>query len=104
MIIVDTGFLYAILDANDEYHTKVLSCLDQIEHEVLLLPTPAIVEIAYLIGENVGRKQMNDFIRILIPGNGPYVLEALQPTDIGRIHEILEKYSDSNLDFVDAVI
>ena len=31
-------------------------------------------------------------------------LEAIAPTDLARVHQILEQYADSQLDFVDAVI
>lgn len=102
--IVDTGFLYATLDKSDQHHTRVLNFIK--EHldndDEIVLPTPILVELAYLIATRLGHQAMRDFINSLV--HDSYQFEAIQKSDIHRIHEILSQYSDAQLDFVDAFI
>ncbi len=108
--LIDSGFLYAVLDENDNNHQRVKGVLPELleENETIVLPTVVIVEVAYLLrrgskrSKKLGHKNMRQFISTL--EESPLQLEPITKSDTRRIYELLEKYSDVNLDFVDASI
>lgn len=100
--ILDSGFVFAQLNGKDNWHTKVAEATLIAETERLILPGPAITEIAYLLHRRIGHNAAIAFIETL-PGSN---LEIEYPIyrDYIRSAEILRKYNDSNIDFVDACI
>jgi uncharacterized protein len=102
-IIVDTGFLYALMDRTDKHHAKSVAFLQNLSPtEQLILPTLTMVEITYFLLDRLGHEAMRKFLAHVEAS--PYQFEPLQASDMRRIHEVLEKYADSHLDFVDAFI
>lgn len=98
--LLDTGFLFAILDEDDQMHE---SCRDALLAEQnVLLPDVVIPELAYLILRDLGYAVLVEFLNSIILGE----LEIVQTTnkDLARSNEILLKYADSKIDFVDCVI
>ena len=55
-----------------------------------------------MLARAVGKRGLAGFLRQLPQTR--YRIESLQPEDIVRTAEILERYADSRLDFVDASI
>ena len=47
-LLVDTGALYALVDADDAWHRRMSGFLAR-EHQTLLTPATVISEAAYLI-------------------------------------------------------
>ena len=99
--LMDSGFLYALIDDTDRYSIAVKRALESI-YEEIVLPIPAITETAYFISKNLGTFAHADFIHGLPEMN--VIFEAPTPEDYVRSAEILRKYNDANIDFVDACI
>jgi len=99
--ILDTSFLYALADQGDRNHPHALAAA-QNSHETLVLPNVILPEICYLIASRLSHKAMRSFVASLTPDN--VQLEGVSLQDLARIHEVLEQYSDSELDFADTAI
>ena len=70
--------------------------------EPIVLPVPAITEVAYLLARDVGQEAAADFIGS--PVETELTLESPSKEDYLRCGDILRQYSDADLDFVDALI
>lgn len=100
-LILDTGPLYASLDRSDaDYRT----CRKLIEagEEPLIIPSPVLVELDYLVNERLHGGVMVALIDDIIAG--AYGVEELKPQDFRRIRELCDQYDDSDIGFVDAAI
>ena len=99
-VIADTGFVVALTNQRDRYHSDVVSIY--LQYPEILLPQLVLVEVCYLIGRDVGIAKVVQFLRNL-PSSRFQVIQATD-TDLDRTAEILEQYIDSKLDFVDSSI
>jgi predicted nucleic acid-binding protein len=99
--LLDTGFLYSTLNKRETVHLETVKILSAI-YEQIVLPVPAITEVAYLVLRDLGAKALADFIENLPEMN--VVFETPTAEDYKRAAEILRKHNDANIDFVDAVI
>ncbi len=99
--LLDTGFLYALLNRAEQSHPAVVSALQTI-HEPIVLPVPAITEVAYLLLRDVGSEAVADFLTTLATTD--LLLETPQPEDYHRAAEVIHIYAAAQIDFVDAVI
>lgn len=98
--LIDTGFLLAVLDEKDFQHR---ACTTALEAEIApYLPEAVLPELAYLVLRDLGYRVWITFLNSIAEGELPLLSTELQ--DIKRAAEILEKYSDSKIDYVDAVI
>ncbi len=98
--LIDTGFLLAVLDKKDKRHNV---CAELLETEIgVYLPEVVLPELAYLVLRELGYKVWISFLRSLADGEMPVVSTEIQ--DLKRAAEILEKYTDSKIDYVDSVI
>jgi len=99
LAIVDTGPLYAAVDADDQDH---LSCLETLQMPGLSLFIPAMVvaEATYLVGRRLGPLIEAQFL------DGLSDLDVLAPTpdDWGRISELVKRYRDFPLGGTDASV
>jgi uncharacterized protein len=66
------------------------------------LPQSTLAEVSYLLTREGGNKAAAQFLLDLLKSK--YRIEALLPEDFNRTAEILLKYADSRVDFVDATI
>lgn len=99
--ILDSGFLYARLNEKDINHEKV-SSVSLSDSELIYLPVPAITEITFLLNRDLGIEAVADFVQALSKTN--VICESPISEDYARSAEILRKYNDNNIDFVDACI
>ncbi len=99
--LIDSGFLYALIDKGDQHTIPVKITLETVFEEIIL-PVPAITEVAYFVSKNLGPKALADFIYGLNEMN--LIIESPMPADYIRSAEILRKYNETNIDFVDACI
>ncbi|CAN5547521.1 type II toxin-antitoxin system toxin ribonuclease C26 [soil metagenome] len=98
--LIDTGFIFAVLDDADERHTV---CAEAYKFERnTLLPEVVLPELAYLMLRENKTKGLIKFLRYISDGNLPII--SAESQDLKRASEILEKYADSKFDFVDCVI
>jgi predicted nucleic acid-binding protein len=100
-VLLDTSCLFALADASDRHHTRVLGVAHSL-NEPLILPLPVLTEITYLLASRLGHAAMRRFLAELAASDT--ILESIDRVDLHRIGEILEQYADSQLDFVDAAI
>lgn len=101
-IILDTSFLYAVNDVDDEHHLATVNFLRSLEQVQMYLPTPVLPELSYLLHSRLGHRAMRRFISGL--ANSTIELLMLNQADLYRISELLETYADAALDFTDAAI
>lgn len=99
--LMDSGFLYALIDETDVHSLKVKTALQEI-YEEIIFPVPAITETCYFISKNLGLEKTATFLEDLPQMN--LILETPTAEDYRRTAEILRKYDDANIDFVDAII
>ncbi len=66
------------------------------------MPVPAITEVAYFVSKNLGIEALAIFLVEI--SETDFILEIPTAEDYKRATEILRKYNDANIDFVDAVI
>ncbi|MEN3325448.1 MAG: uncharacterized protein V7638_255 [Acidobacteriota bacterium] len=99
--LLDSGFLLASLNSSEAEHEATTRVLESIR-ERILLPVPAITEVAYLLARDIGNDAAADFISSL--ADTELILETPLAEDYLRCAEILRQYADANLDFVDALI
>jgi hypothetical protein len=100
-VLLDSGFLFASLNASEAEHQSTIRVLKDIR-EPIVLPVPAVTEVAYLLARDIGQDAAADFIGSL--AETELTLVSPSKEDYLRRGEILRQYSDANLDFVDALI
>lgn len=98
--LLDTGFLLAVIDADDNLHA---ACTVALEAESApLLPDVVLPELAYLILRELGYPALATLLRSV--ASGELVQVKATPQDLARAAEILERYADNHVDFVDCAI
>lgn len=80
-IIVDTGPLYALADADDQYHRAVAKFVAA-TRETLIVPSPVVPEVCYLLGEYLGADAETEFLQSLI--GQELLLEHFNTKDLQR--------------------
>jgi hypothetical protein len=99
--LLDTGFLIAVLNADDEHHDTCVTAFLK-ETPKPLLPDMVVPELAYMILRERSYPILIDFLHTLVAGE--LNIERTSPEDLARAAELLEKYADSRIDFVDCII
>lgn len=100
-VLLDSGFLFASLNALESEHQSTIRVLKNIR-EPIVLPVPAITEVAYLLARDISNEAAGDFIASLAASE--LTLENPLQEDYLRSAEIIRQYADAKLDFVDALI
>ena len=99
-VIADSGFIVALANSSDKRHAEVQPIY--LTYPKILVPQLVLVEVAYLIGRDVGIPTVVRFLEG-IPASRFELVEATAQ-DIERITQILGQYADSKVDFVDASV
>ena len=102
MIVVDTGFLVALLDADDRHHERCRRWLAA-NDEQLVVPVPVVTETCYFIERDSGPDVEADFLESFGPGETFEMIE-LRPIDWTRTAELIRTYDDLPLGVVDASV
>jgi predicted nucleic acid-binding protein len=97
--VVDTGPLYAAVDADDDDHERCIEAL-QTKGVRLVLPAMVIAEATYLIGSRLGATVEADFLRSL----AEFDVAAPDSADWARIAELVRRYRDFPLGGTDASV
>jgi predicted nucleic acid-binding protein len=100
-IIVDTGPLYALADADDQYHGAVAKFVATTV-ETLIVPSSVVPEVCCLLGEYLGADAETAFLRSLV--SQELLLEHFTTKDLARAVEILEQFRDAEFGMVDATV
>lgn len=97
--VIDTGPLYAVLDANDRDHLRSVQVLQRRDLE-LVIPALVVAEVAYLAGRRLGPIAEAGFLR----GLASFQVEAPSPDEWPRIAALVEQYRDFPLGGTDASV
>ena len=100
-LICDTGPLYAAMDRSDADH-DVCSQLLAGSLEPLLIPAPVVVELEWLSSNRLGLGPFSAFLADL--EDGVIMVVDLVRADYTRVRELLFRYADLRLGFVDAAV
>jgi len=98
--VADTGCVVALLNNADPMHSAVQTVYNQ--YQKILLPQTVLTEVAYLLGRDSGIATVVTLLRSISASR--FRLVALTEQDLNRAAEILEQYTDSRVDFVDATV
>jgi predicted nucleic acid-binding protein len=98
-LLLDTGPIYALADADDAWHERVRVFLEN-ERQPLLVPVTVLPEVAYLIRTRLGEEPERRFAASVAAGE--LAVEALTRADLVRSAELLAE--SPFLGFVDATV
>ena len=101
MLLCDTGVLLAAGNIKDQAHAACLRLLRQAEGP-LLVPSPVLGEIGYLLQSRVGPQAEVAFLRSF--GDDGFHVAELDNQDFQRMAELVETYLDLPLGIVDAAV
>jgi len=99
LAVVDTGPLYAAVDAGDADHARCRTVLEDPRYR-LVIPALIVAEATYLVGTRLGPKIEAQFLR----GLETMDIEAPAPEDWSRIAELVDRYADFPLGGADASV
>ena len=100
-LILDTGVLYGLLDQGAREHARCRSAVDAFD-EGLIVPAPVIPELDYLMRQRQAEAAMLTFLRDVRAG--AYWVEDPTSHDLTRVIDLLDRYADLRLGFVDASV
>lgn len=98
-LIVDTGPLFAYLDADDRHHTASVDLLTT-HPGPLLAPQLVVAEVTYLTAKKLGPTAEIRFLEDL--ATGAIGTAPVEPRDWLRIAELVWRYREARLGTVDA--
>jgi uncharacterized protein len=99
LAIVDTGPLYAVVDADDQDHDRCRAVLERADLE-LIVPALVVAEAAYLIGRRLGPSIEAAFVR----GLAGLEVEAPREDEWPGIADLVDRYGDFPLGTTDASV
>jgi uncharacterized protein len=99
MVIIDTGPLVALFDDSEPMHEACDDALKKLKNPPLTT-WPVLTEAFYLLGGwRKGQAELWDFIL-----SGGMLIEEIPGDRYPRMKQLMEKYADKPMDFVDASI
>jgi uncharacterized protein len=100
-LICDTGPLYAAMDRADADH-EICQQLLSASSERLLVPAPVVVELEWLASSRLGPQPFLSFLAD-VDADDVTIVDVIR-ADYVRIRELLSRYADLQLGFVDAAV
>ena len=109
--IVDSGFVHALIDSDDEHHAKAWELLNQPRWRFRVPPVIFVEVLHVRIRDAVSKerrahvtREFADTLRWLVGDEVPFQLEEMVLSDYRRVADLLVQYADSEIDYVDAVV
>jgi predicted nucleic acid-binding protein len=99
LILVDAGSLVALVNADDQYHSRCIAAL-QTFREPMATVWPPLTEAMYLLA---GEPRAQEALWEMLERGGLQLL-ALDSGDAPRIRELMRKYANRPMDPADAAI
>ncbi len=99
MMLLDTGGLYAAMDANEPLHGACVAALLRARGPRLLSPF-VLAELDYLVGKRLGCDAQLAVLAEVV--RGAYQLEPFSASDAALARTVMERYADLNLGLADA--
>lgn len=101
MIVVDTGAVLALIDADDGHHRRLATAYRE-DPSSWVLPSAVLPEVDYLLGAHLGSRAQDAFLSDL--GRGEWVVDWGGEADLRRANEIATRYKTLRLGLVDAAV
>ena len=101
MIVLDTGGLYAALDANESLHGRAVAALVAAAPPRCLSPF-VLAELDYLIASRGGHQAQVALLDEV--GRGTYRLEPFSAEDVADARRVMERYADLRIGLADASV
>ena len=101
MIVLDTGGLYAALDANEALNGRAVAALVAAAPPRLLSPF-VLAELDYLVGKRIGHGAQMALVDEVT--RGVYQLELFAADDLAQARRIMEQYDDQRIGLADASV
>lgn len=101
MIVLDTGGLYAALNANEALHGRAVAALVAATPPRIVSPF-VLAELDYLIAGRVGHQAQMALVDEV--ARGAYQLELFSSEDVGHAKRIMEQYADLRIGLADASV
>jgi predicted nucleic acid-binding protein len=101
IVVADTGPLYALLDRSDRWHRQVLDWWTANRADVVI-PVAVLPEVCYLLQTRIGPDAEAAFVDAI--AGGEFTVEPLEGEDLPRATDLMRRYSDLPLGFVDATV
>lgn len=98
--IADTGFVVAMLNPNDNKHKACQAVYMQ--EAKIYLPQSILAEITYMLRRDGSPQLVINFLMTL--ARSKFEVIPLETEDFAQIQELLQKYIDTRIDFVDASV
>lgn len=99
--LVDSGMLLALANKKDANHDAAVKTLSLL-HEALIVPASVLTEAAYVVGRVLGVEAEAALVTSI--ARGEMRLEGITPEDCLRAADLLQKYRDARIGFVDASV
>jgi hypothetical protein len=101
VIILDTGGLYAALDANEALHGRAVASLVAAAPPRVISPF-VLAELDYLVSSRVGHRAQLALIDEV--ARGAYQLDPFSAEDASHARRIMERYADLQIGLADASV
>ena len=95
-VLVDTGPLYAMADRDDDWHHRTVRFFET-NRDDLIVPVSVLPEAAYLLAAHLGAGAERQLVQSVLN-------EELTIADLRRTLELLRRYEDARIGFVDATV
>lgn len=104
MLVCDTGPLVAAALHTDKHHHECVELFTgmHLAGRELVLPTPVIAEVGYLLAREASADVESSFLRSLADGSFKPV--ELTSADYGRMADLVDQYDDLPLGTTDAAV
>ena len=96
-VIVDTGILYALADADDAWHDRARAWIER-HTDLLVVPVSVLPEVTYLLQTRLGSAIELAFAESVAAGE--LEIEGLRQADFDRCCDVMKEYPE--VGFVDA--
>lgn len=100
-LVLDTGPIVALLDADDPDHERCVAMVEQLDED-LVVPVPVLIEVDYWLLKLFGPAPWRTFAEDV--GRGAYRLHPLDERDLLRAVELEQVYESLDLGLVDAAV
>ena len=99
-VLVDAGALIAFIDPDDAHHERAVEQVKRV-HEPLVTVWPALTEAMYMLA---ARTQQGQALLCDMVFDGAVSLLELNAREFPRMKELMARYRDAPMDFVDAAL
>jgi len=100
-MIADSGAVYGLYDRRDRSHARLRAAIEK-ARDVIVLPTPTLGEIDYLLRMRLGNTALLRFMADI--QEGAFIVESVTLADLRRCAGLIEKCCDLDLGLSDASV